>query len=89
MVGDEPMLMLAPDASEPQSAQKSGNDIQDIDRLRSMRRLPQSGVHGGVGVDHSKVNVDGGAIALGHPPGATGAVLMGPAWTPLNETGSV
>jgi acetyl-CoA C-acetyltransferase len=27
------------------------------------------------GVDHSKVNVNGGAIALGHPLGATGAIL--------------
>jgi acetyl-CoA C-acetyltransferase len=28
-------------------------------------------------VDHSKVNTVGGAIALGHPIGATGAILMG------------
>ncbi len=30
-----------------------------------------------IGVDHSKVNVNGGAIALGHPLGATGTMLMG------------
>ncbi len=28
-------------------------------------------------VDHSKVNVNGGAIALGHPLGATGAIILG------------
>ncbi|MEP1884971.1 MAG: acetyl-CoA C-acyltransferase, partial [Marinomonas sp.] len=28
-------------------------------------------------VDHSKVNVAGGAIALGHPLGATGAMILG------------
>jgi len=30
-----------------------------------------------MGVPHEKVNVDGGAIALGHPLGATGAMLVG------------
>ena len=28
-------------------------------------------------VDHSKVNVNGGAIAMGHPLGATGAIIIG------------
>jgi acetyl-CoA C-acetyltransferase len=28
-------------------------------------------------IDHSKVNVNGGAIALGHPLGATGAIILG------------
>ena len=28
-------------------------------------------------IDHSKVNVNGGAIAMGHPLGATGAMIMG------------
>jgi len=30
-----------------------------------------------MGVPHEKVNVNGGAIALGHPLGATGAMLVG------------
>ena len=30
-----------------------------------------------LGIDHSKLNVNGGAIALGHPIGATGAILLG------------
>ena len=30
-----------------------------------------------LGVDHSKLNANGGAIALGHPIGATGAMLIG------------
>jgi acetyl-CoA C-acetyltransferase len=30
-----------------------------------------------LGVDHSQVNVNGGAIALGHPLGATGAIILG------------
>jgi acetyl-CoA C-acetyltransferase len=30
-----------------------------------------------MGVPHEKVNVNGGAIAMGHPLGATGAVILG------------
>ena len=30
-----------------------------------------------LGIDHDKVNVNGGAIAMGHPLGATGTILLG------------
>ena len=30
-----------------------------------------------LGLDHDKVNVNGGAIAMGHPLGATGTILLG------------
>jgi acetyl-CoA C-acetyltransferase len=32
-----------------------------------------------LGIDHDRINVNGGAIALGHPLGATGAILLGTA----------
>ncbi|MDB9918479.1 acetyl-CoA C-acyltransferase, partial [Pseudomonadales bacterium] len=38
-------------------------------------------------VDHSKLNVNGGAIALGHPIGATGAMLIGTALDELERRG--
>jgi acetyl-CoA C-acetyltransferase len=38
-------------------------------------------------VDHAKVNVNGGAIALGHPLGATGARLMTTLLNELERTG--
>ena len=38
-----------------------------------------------LGVDHDKLNVNGGAIALGHPIGATGAMLIGTALDELND----
>ncbi|WP_310618468.1 acetyl-CoA C-acetyltransferase [Flexibacterium corallicola] len=38
-------------------------------------------------VDHSKVNVNGGAIALGHPLGATGAMIIGTALEELERSG--
>jgi acetyl-CoA C-acetyltransferase len=30
-----------------------------------------------LGIDHGKINVNGGAIAMGHPLGATGAMILG------------
>jgi acetyl-CoA C-acetyltransferase len=39
-----------------------------------------------LGVDHNKVNVNGGAIALGHPIGATGAMLIGTALDELERS---
>jgi acetyl-CoA C-acetyltransferase len=38
-------------------------------------------------VDHAKVNVNGGAIAMGHPLGATGAMIIGTALDELERTG--
>ena len=38
-------------------------------------------------LDRDKVNVNGGAIALGHPIGATGAILIGTALDELERTG--
>ncbi|MEE8454578.1 MAG: acetyl-CoA C-acetyltransferase [Limibaculum sp.] len=39
------------------------------------------------GADHGRVNVNGGAIAMGHPLGATGAMLLGTALDELERTG--
>jgi acetyl-CoA C-acetyltransferase len=36
-------------------------------------------------LDHAKVNVNGGAIALGHPLGATGAMILGTALDELER----
>jgi acetyl-CoA C-acetyltransferase len=38
-----------------------------------------------LGIDPEKVNVNGGAIALGHPLGATGAILLGTALDELER----
>ncbi|MBZ0325309.1 MAG: acetyl-CoA C-acyltransferase, partial [Alphaproteobacteria bacterium] len=40
-----------------------------------------------LGLDADKVNLDGGAIALGHPPGATGARITGKAAALLKREG--
>jgi len=38
-------------------------------------------------IDHSKINVNGGAIAMGHPLGATGAMILGTVLDELERTG--
>ena len=39
------------------------------------------------GVERERINVNGGSIALGHPLGATGAILLGTALDELERTG--
>ena len=79
-VGTDPTIMLTGPVPATQKALKdSGMALSDIDLfevneafssvvLRFMQAFD---------VDHSKVNVNGGAIAMGHPLGATGAMILG------------
>jgi acetyl-CoA C-acetyltransferase len=79
-VGAEPVIMLtAPTPASRKALQKAGMGVADIDLweineafavvpLKTMRDLE---------LDPACVNVNGGAIALGHPIGATGAMLLG------------
>jgi len=78
--GADPTIMLTgPMPATRKALAKAGLTIDDIDLfevneafaavpMRFMREM---------GVPHEKVNVNGGAIALGHPLGATGAMLVG------------
>jgi acetyl-CoA C-acetyltransferase len=72
-------MLTAPTPASRKALQKAGMGVQDIDLweineafavvpLKTMRDLE---------IDPDKVNVTGGAIALGHPIGATGAMLLG------------
>jgi acetyl-CoA C-acetyltransferase len=79
-VGDDPTLMLnGPVPAARKALAQAGLRIEDVDLfevneafavvpLKFMRDL---------GIDADKVNVNGGAMALGHPIGATGAILAG------------
>ena len=79
-IGSEPAIMLTgPIPVTEKVLKKAGMTKKDIDLyeineafasvvLRYMQALK---------IDHSKVNVNGGAIAMGHPLGATGAILLG------------
>ncbi|MGE0788213.1 MAG: acetyl-CoA C-acetyltransferase [Sandaracinaceae bacterium] len=87
-IGAEPVIMLtAPTPASERALKKAGMNAKDIDLweineafavvpLKTIRDLD---------IDPEKVNVNGGAIALGHPLGATGAVLLNTALDELER----
>ncbi|MFQ5563011.1 MAG: acetyl-CoA C-acetyltransferase [Parvularculaceae bacterium] len=79
-IGSEPTIMLTgPEFAAAKVLKRAGMDRKDIDLwelneafaavvLRFMQALD---------IDHDDINVNGGAIAMGHPLGATGAMILG------------
>jgi acetyl-CoA C-acetyltransferase len=78
--GDSPQLMLnAPVPAAKKALKQAGMTMNDIDLLEvneAFAVVPIKFMRD-LDVDAAKVNVNGGAIALGHPIGATGAILIG------------
>jgi acetyl-CoA C-acetyltransferase len=83
--GDDPIIMLTgPIAATRYAFQRTGltpNDIDLYECNEAFASVPLAWMKE-IGIDPARVNVNGGAIALGHPLGATGARLM---TTLLNE----
>ena len=89
-VGSEPTIMLTgPSFAAEKALKHAGMTKDDIDLwelneafaavvLRFMQALD---------IDHSDINVNGGAIAMGHPLGATGAMILGTAVDELERSG--
>ena len=78
--GDCPTLMLnAPGPAIRKILKKAGLGLQDIDlfEINEAFAVVVEKVIRDLGLDREKVNVNGGAIALGHPIGATGSMLIG------------
>lgn len=91
LLGDEPTIMLtAPAPASKRALAKAGMRIDDIDLIEVneafasvvLKFIREMGLE-----DEwlEKVNVNGGAIALGHPLGATGAMLLGTALDELER----
>lgn len=79
VVGDDPELMLAATVPATQRVLKrAGLHVHDIDLFEVNEALASVVLawQHETGADLQRVNVNGGAIALGHPLGATGARLM-------------
>ncbi|MCB9525290.1 MAG: acetyl-CoA C-acetyltransferase [Myxococcales bacterium] len=79
-VGDEPVIMLSATVPASQRALKRARmTAADIDLVEINEAFAAVALYTqrGLGFRLDQVNVNGGAIALGHPLGATGAVLMG------------
>jgi acetyl-CoA C-acetyltransferase len=89
-IGSEPTIMLTgPSYVTEKLLKRLGLEISDIDLfelneafaavvLRYMAKL---------GIPHDKINVNGGAIAMGHPLGATGGMILGTVLDELERTG--
>ncbi|MGV6820457.1 MAG: acetyl-CoA C-acetyltransferase [Parvularcula sp.] len=89
-IGSEPTIMLTgPEFVTKKVLDRAGMTKSDIDVwelneafasvvLRYMQAMD---------LDHSEINVNGGAIAMGHPMGATGAMILGTALDELERTG--
>jgi acetyl-CoA C-acetyltransferase len=79
-IGSEPTIMLdGPAASAQRALQKAGLKASDID-LWELNEAFSSVVllfMDTLKIPHDKINVNGGAIAMGHPLGATGGMLVG------------
>lgn len=79
-VGSEPAMMLTgPIDVARKVLKKSGMSLDDIDLIEINEAFASVVLRflQAMNLDMSKVNVNGGAIALGHPLGATGAMLVG------------
>lgn len=79
-MGDDPTLMLnAPVPAAKKVLEKAGMTADDIDiwEINEAFAVVSEKFQRDLDLDRSKVNVNGGAMALGHPIGATGAVLIG------------
>ncbi|MEF9874272.1 MAG: acetyl-CoA C-acetyltransferase, partial [Glutamicibacter sp.] len=77
--GDDPVMMLsAPIRATKHALARAGMGIEDMDRIEINEAFAAVVLawQQETGADMSKVNANGGAIALGHPIGATGARLM-------------
>ncbi|BBX09010.1 acetyl-CoA acetyltransferase [Mycolicibacterium aichiense] len=79
-IGSEPIIMLtAPGPAAERALAKAGMTIGDIDLWEineAFAAVPLKTIRD-LRLDPERVNVNGGAIALGHPIGATGAMLIG------------
>jgi acetyl-CoA C-acetyltransferase len=89
-MGDSPTLMLnAPVPAAKKVLAKAGLKKEDIDlwEINEAFAVVAEKFMRDLDLDRSKVNVNGGSIALGHPIGATGAILIGTVVDELERTG--
>jgi len=77
--GVEPKLvMMAPVTAVQKTLERAGWDLADVDliELNEAFSVQAIAVSRELGIDPSKLNVNGGAVALGHPIGASGARIL-------------
>ncbi len=80
--GCDPEIMgIGPVGASLKAAKRAGMDVKDIDVVELNEAFAAQALAciRDLGLDPARVNIDGGAIALGHPLGATGARIVGKA----------
>ncbi len=88
--GIDPTIMgLGPVSAVKRALAKAGLKLDQMDTIESNEAFAAQalGVSKELGMDSAKVNPNGGAVALGHPIGATGAILTVKAMYELHRTG--
>ena len=88
--GDDPTLMLnAPVPAAQKVLEKAGLTTDDIDvwEINEAFAVVAEKFIRDLKLDRDKVNINGGACALGHPIGATGSILIGTALDELERSG--
>ncbi|MEO8846308.1 MAG: acetyl-CoA C-acetyltransferase [Kofleriaceae bacterium] len=87
--GADPVIMLtAPAPASERALKQAGMSVKDIDLWEineAFATVPMQTARK-LGIDMARINVNGGAIALGHPLGATGAILLGTALDELERS---
>lgn len=90
VAGVPPRIMgIGPIPAVQKLCEKTGLSVADFDVIESNEAFAAQAlaVSNELGLDPAKVNPNGGAIALGHPVGATGAILTVKAMSELERTG--
>ncbi len=90
VVGVDPEIMgIGPSVAIPAALKKAGISLEDVDLFEINEAFASQAVYcvRELGIDLDKVNVNGGAIALGHPLGCTGAKLTATLLSELGRTG--
>ena len=89
-IGSEPTIMLTgPSLAAEKALKRAGMTASDIDLFEINEAFAAVALRfiDALAIDPDKVNVNGGAIAMGHPLGATGAMILGIALDELERTG--
>ncbi|GAB11595.1 acetyl-CoA acyltransferase [Gordonia araii NBRC 100433] len=89
-IGSEPSIMLTgPTPATELALKKAGLTVEDIDVYELNEAFASVVMKWmkDLNIPHDKVNVNGGAIAMGHPLGATGAMILGTCLDELERTG--
>ncbi len=79
-IGSEPSIMLTgPVGVAKKALQRAGMTVDDIDLFELNEAFASVVLYfmQEMNIPHEKINVNGGAIAMGHPLGATGAMILG------------